>query len=350
MPCEVSSRPLRIAICDDSAAYSRALTAFVERDDSLKVTQTFSSAEDLLARLDGLDAELVIMDLEMPGIGGVAGITQIMAERPLPVLVISGHGPRSERVAEALSAGALEAIPKDALRLARPDDLWATALRSRIRRLASVRLSRRPRGGRIGPTPPRSLTLDRPLRAIAIGASTGGPPALAEILGAMSADFPLPILVVQHIAAGFSAGLVTWLNRQVAMPVAFASQGAAAGPGVWFAPDDAHLGLDQRGRFALDRTTVRGAHRPSVDMLLESLAATVGDAALAVILTGMGRDGAEGVRTLRAAGGIALAQDQPSSAVFGMPRAAIENGADRVLALEAIGPTLARLRPVALPA
>ncbi len=345
----MSPRSLRIVICEDSRAHSRALAEFVERDPSLEVAATFPSAEGLLAALDGLDPNLIIMDLEMPGIGGIAAIRRIMSERPVPVLVVSGHGTRSERVAEALAAGALEEIAKDVLRLEEPDDLWATALRSRIKRLASVRLSGRPRGGRVGPPPPPSVTLRPPLRAIGIGASTGGPPALAEVLGALPADFPVPVLVVQHIAAGFAAGLISWLDRQIAAPVAFAPEGVVAGPGVWFAPEDAHLGIDRTGRFVIDRQTVHGPHRPSLDMLLESLAATAREAALGVVLTGMGRDGAAGVEAVRGAGGLVIAQDEETSAVFGMPRAAIEAGADRVLALEHIGPALARLRPVAVP-
>jgi len=336
---------LRIVICDDSPSYSAELRDFIARDPCMEVAGTFTTAEGLLSQLDRLDPNLITMDLDMPGMGGLAAINKIMHERPRPILVVSGHAAKSDHAARALAAGALEAIPKTALRLGEPDDLWATALRSRIKRLASVRLAGKPRGGRVRGTRPAARSLDRPLRAVGIGASTGGPPALAQVLGALPRAFPLPVLVVQHISAGFGPGLVSWLDSQIALPVALAEQGALALPGVWFAPEDAHLGLDRQGRFVLDRETAHGAHRPSVDMLFESLAATMGEAALGVVLTGMGRDGAEGVEALREAGGLVLAQDEMSSAVFGMPRAAIEAGADRVLALAEIGPTLRGLRP-----
>jgi two-component system chemotaxis response regulator CheB len=281
--------------------------------------------------------------------GGLAGISAIMRSRPRPILVVSGFGADPDHAAQALAAGALEAIPKSALHLDAPEGLWATALRSRIKRLANVDLRRKPRGGRVGVTATPAATLDRPLSAIGVGTSTGGPPALATVLGALPASFAIPVLVVQHIAAGFAPGLVSWLDRQVDVPVAFAADGEPARPGVWFAPENAHLGLDRSGHLSLDDRTVHGAHRPSVDMLFESLASTAREAVLGIVLTGMGRDGAEGVEAIRAAGGLVLAQDEQSSAVFGMPRAAIEAGADWVLGLEAIGPALRGLR-VAVPA
>jgi two-component system chemotaxis response regulator CheB len=335
---------LRVVICEDSGSFSAELADFIGRDPGLEVVGAFGCAEALLANLDRLDPDLITMDLGLPGIGGLGAIEQIMRNRPRPILVISGYAADSDRAAQALAAGALEAIPKTALDLHAPDGLWATALRSRIKRLASVRLALKPRGGRIGLAAPPALRLDRPVRVIGIGTSTGGPPALATVLGALPATFPIPVLVVQHIATGFASGLVSWLDGHVAIPVGFAEDGALGAAGVWFAPDGAHLGLDRSGRFVLDDRTVHGSHRPSVDMLFESLASTAREAAVGIVLTGMGRDGAEGVEAIRDAGGLVVAQDEDSSAVFGMPRAAIEAGADRVLPLDDIGPLICQLR------
>jgi two-component system, chemotaxis family, protein-glutamate methylesterase/glutaminase len=178
--------------------------------------------------------------------------------------------------------------------------------------------------------------------AIGVCASTGGPAVLVELLGALPPDFALPLLVVQHIASGFVDGLVRMLDDAVALPVATARDDAPLRPGVWLAPDDAHLTLTRGRRLRLDRETVRGRHRPSADLLLESLAGVLGAGAVAVVLTGMGRDGAEGAAAVRARGGVVLAQDEASSAIYGMPRAAAQAGA-RPLAPAAIAGVLGRL-------
>lgn len=336
---------VRIVICDDSPTYGEALSRFLQHDPGIRVTGVFTTAEAMLPALARLDPHLVTMDLEMPGIGGVGAISRIMRDRPLPILVLSSHaGKGSEKAAEALAAGALEAMAKSSLRLLDPADVWATATRSRVKRLASVQLKLRPRTGRVAPVPARRRDLDRPFQVVGIGASTGGPPALLSVLRALPVDFPLPVIVVQHISPGFTEGLVTWLDRNLRGPVSFAQPGALARPGIWFAPDDAHVRLEPSMRFAIDRETRNGAHRPSVDVLLQSLAAAAGEEAMGVVLTGMGRDGAEGVEAIRAVGGLVIAQDEETSAVFGMPRAAAESGADLVLPLDEIGPALRGLR------
>ena len=341
----MTGQAFRIVVCDDSPTYGRALSAFLEHDPRLEVVHIFDTAEEMLPALGDIDPDLVTMDLEMPGMGGASAVEQIMRDRPVPILVLSAHaGKDSEHAAEALAAGALEALGKSSLRLLEPTDLWATAVRSRIKRLASVQLKARVRAGRTTPAPARRIAMDRPVGAVGIGASTGGPPALTQVLSALPAAFPLPVLVVQHIASGFSEALVNWLDRRLGLPVGFATDGARAEPGIWFAPDDVHLCLDASMRFVLDGHQTRGVHRPSVDMLLESLAASLGDRAVGVVLTGMGRDGADGVHAMRRAGGLVIAQDEHTSAVFGMPRAAIESGADFVLPLYEVGPALATLR------
>jgi two-component system chemotaxis response regulator CheB len=178
---------------------------------------------------------------------------------------------------------------------------------------------------------------------VGICASTGGPQALRAVLSALPADYPLPILVVQHIAAGFTEGLVRWLSDIVTLPVRLASAGIPATPGVWVACEGTHLVLDQRRCLQLDPRTAVGAHRPSGDVLLFSLAEHAADGAVAVILSGMGSDGADGLAAVGAAGGVTIAQDEATSAIYGMPRAAAERGAGIVLPLDSIGPALSRL-------
>ncbi len=155
----------------------------------------------------------------------------------------------------------------------------------------------------------------------------------------------MPVLAVQHIASGFLEGLIEWLDQRVPLPVRVAREGCRTEPGVWFAPDDAHLVLDGTLRTRFDTETVAGYHRPAADVLFTSVAAAVGSGAATVVLTGMGSDGADGTAAVRAAGGLTMAQDEETSAVFGMPRAAAEQGAEVILPLTEIGGALSRLKP-----
>jgi two-component system chemotaxis response regulator CheB len=181
-------------------------------------------------------------------------------------------------------------------------------------------------------------------RVVGIGASTGGPPALVAMLGRLPAGFRLPILVVQHISPGFVDGLAGWLTQKLSVAVGVAEEGQLARPGVWLAPDGAHLTLDSSMRFGFDRET-EGVHRPSVDVMLSSLARSFGNEAVGVVLTGMGTDGAEGAAAIRQAGGLVIAQDEASSVVYGMPRAVAESGADLSLSPVEIGDAVGAMRP-----
>ncbi len=179
---------------------------------------------------------------------------------------------------------------------------------------------------------------------IGICASAGGPQALVSVLAEIPATFAIPILVVQHIAAGFTEGFARWLDDQVPLTVRLAGAGPT-GPGIWVAPEGAHLVLDRANRLVLDGRDDAGPHRPSADVLLRSVATGAGAQGVAVVLTGMGRDGAEGLGAVRRARGLTIAQDEASSAVFGMPKAAAECGAEIVLSPSAIGQRLSTLRP-----
>jgi two-component system chemotaxis response regulator CheB len=275
---------------------------------------------------------------------GLEAVEHVMSVRPLPILVLSSHV-GLERAAAVLAAGALDAVRKDQLDLLDPQGPDAVALRRRLRVLAGARVIRHPRaqlripaavGGSIG----------RTVAAIGVIASTGGPPALSTLLGALPARFAVPILVVQHIANGFTEGLARWLDQTVPLPVALAGDGQRLAPGIWIAPEGAHLVVRPGSRLGLDTKTAAGAHRPSGDVLLTSMAESLGRLAAGVVLTGMGRDGALGLGRIARAGGLTIAQDAPTSAVFGMPRAAAEAGAEAVLPLGEIAGRLLALRPV----
>ncbi|MGH2841836.1 MAG: chemotaxis protein CheB, partial [Solirubrobacteraceae bacterium] len=277
-----------------------------------------------------------------PGMSGVDATRKIMAEAPLAILVLSGHAPRgSERAVAALAAGALDAIAKSEVRLTEPDNASAIAMRRRVKRLARTRM--KPRSHAHARNGRRSELAGRTASAIGICSSTGGPPALESLLSCLPADYPMPLLVVQHIAPGFLDGLIRWLDGQIALPARIATDGAPLQAGVTFAADGAHLTVE-RDHLRFDRVTPGRPHRPAGDVLLRSMAAELGAQAAAVVLTGMGEDGALGLGDVAAAGGPTLAQDEESSAVYGMPRAAAEHGAQIISSPQELGITLAALR------
>jgi two-component system chemotaxis response regulator CheB len=329
----------RVLVCDESRGYGESLARFLGMGGDLEVVGICASGEEAVDALTRLAPDLVTIDLDLPGMGSTRAIEAIMRARPVPIVIVGeGAGRGSERTADGLAAGALEALPKALLRVDEPDAPAAVALRHRLRRLA--------RNGVNGPPSPparEERAARAGVRVIGICASAGGPAALEVVLAGLPGDFPLPVLVVQHITNGFMEGLVRRLDQISALPVRIASDGQIAGPGMWFPPDNTHLLLEPRLRLRLDGETVVGSHRPSGDVLLESLASAAGPSAVGVVLTGMGRDGARGVDAIVRAGGTVIAQDEHSSAVFGMPRAAAEAGAERVLPLARIATALAQL-------
>jgi len=341
--------PRRVLICEDSPAYATALSRFLERDAEIEVVGVASTGEQAIVEVARLEPNLLTLDMQLPGIDGLEVVKRLMGSHPLPIVVLSSKVARgSERAAEALAAGALEILAKDMLRLDQPDDVWAQAMRSRLRRFSSMRVAKPPAARRRPSASTRPAQRSRSAAAIGVGASTGGPPVLETIFAGLPADFAVPVLVVQHMAPGFIEGFVGWLDQKLALPVRIAGEGDRASPGIWFAPDGAHLLLTGSMRFALAEEP-EGPHRPSVDSLLSSLARSVGGDAVGVVLTGMGRDGAAGAAEIRRAGGLVVAQDEASSVVYGMPRAVAEEGADLVVEPAAVAEVLAALRPARRP-
>lgn len=335
--------PRRVLICEDSRAYATGLARFLEHDPEIEIVGIAASGEQAIEDVRRLNPHLLTLDMQLPKMDGLEVVKALMAEAPLPIVILSAHVARgSDRAAEALAAGALEVLPKDRLRLDQVEDLWAQAMRSRIKRLSSMRIRPATRPERESPTGP--VPAPRRAAAVGIGSSTGGPAALETILGGLPAAYPLPILVVQHMAPGFIEGFAGWLDQRIEVPVGLAVEGERARPGVWFAPDGAHLRLTGSMRFEADGQT-EAAHLPSVDPLLSSLASALGDEAVGVVLTGMGTDGAAGAAAIREAGGMLIAQDEASSVVYGMPRAVAEKGADLVAAPATIARALRALLP-----
>jgi two-component system chemotaxis response regulator CheB len=336
----------RVLICEDSQTYAAGLSRLLARDPEIDVVAVCASAEDTIAQLVRLEPKphVVTMDLELPGMSGGDAIEQIMHAQPVPILVLAGGAERDSNAAlVSLAAGALEVLSKDGLDLRDPDGVDAHAFRRRVKLLSRVRVMHHPRAALSRrPATNGSASAGR-ASVIAICASAGGPHALASVLAEIPVSFPIPIVVVQHMAKGFTEGFAHWLHDQVPLTVRLAGAGPVR-PGVSVAPEGAHLMVDGANRLVLDRRGDAGPHRPSGDVLLHSVATSAGASGVAVVLTGMGRDGAEGLAEVKRAGGLTIAQDEASSTVFGMPKAAAERGAALVLGPAQIGQHLGALR------
>jgi two-component system, chemotaxis family, protein-glutamate methylesterase/glutaminase len=333
--------PTRVLVCDDSRTFAAAFVRTLERGGEIEVVGVTRSAEEAIADLARLAPDLVTMDIELPGMSGLEAVEEIMSARPTPILILSSYVSTNSNVAAAaLASGALEAIGKEGIPLTDPDDASAVAFRRRVKLLGGAHVIRHPRARLNGAA--RSIAIPAAPRGAVIGicASTGGPHALATLLSGIPAGFPVPILIVQHIAAGFSEGLARWLNATVPLSVRLAKDGAQALPGVTLAPDGADLILGPEGILRLDCTTPAALHRPSADALLRSIAVHAQSAGVAVVLTGMGRDGADGLGAVREAGGLTIAQDEETSAVYGMPCEAAKRGAALILPIGKIADAL----------
>ncbi len=324
---------VRVLVADDSALFRDALAYLLAADPGFEVVGRAADGDEAAALARAERPDVVTMDLWMPDADGFSGIARIMAETPTPILVLSARAGEAAAF-KALSLGALDVLEKPAPGV----DLraFSEVLRARLRLLAGVKVIRHLRGMR-----PYRRVLARVGGArhevVVMGASLGGPRALAQILRALPADLPVPVAVVQHIADGFTDGLAGWLGQEAAVEVCTARDRDVLKPGrVLIAPTGRHLILAD-GYVRLSDDPPVETFRPSVNALFASAARVYGARACGVLLTGMGRDGATGLRALKDAGALTIAQDEASSAVFGMPGAAIEAGAvDRVLSLDEI--------------
>ncbi len=326
----LSEKPIRVLVADDSELFRELLARVIALGPGFEVVATVGDGKAAaeLARI--CKPDVITMDLDMPGVDGYSGIARIMAETPTPILVLTAY--REEAVGfRALSLGALDILEKPSPHSTL--DEYGAILRSRLRLLAAVRVIRHPRGAR-SQGPVRS-SVARP-EIVVIGASLGGPRALASLLHALPASFPTPILVVQHIADGFTEGLSGWLSQEAALEVRSArDRDELRGGLVLVAPSKRHL-VVSRGVARLSNGPPVDTFKPSVTPLFVSAAEAYGSRVCGIVLTGMGRDGEEGVRALKRVGAHVLAQDEATSVVFGMPRAAMEAGADRLVPLEEI--------------
>lgn len=318
----------RVLVVDDSAIARDALTAQLEQDGDLRVVGTAGDAAAAITAVAALRPHVVTMDIQMPGDDGLAAIEQIMARSPVPIVVVSALARGDQTLLfEAVTRGALEV----AIKPAGPAD--AAALRAAVRRVAGIPVVphvRALRAARSAAAPDVRRSSGDAARMVGIAASAGGPAALDVVLGALPASLPACVALVQHLPPGFVAPFANYLRTRTQLEVVLLRPGEAidARPGhLVLAPAEHHLAAVSPHRLGAVATPPVHGHRPSATVLFASLARFVGDRAIGVILTGIGDDGATGLRELRSRGALTLGQDARTCAVYGMPRAAFEIGA-----------------------
>ena len=371
--------PIQVLLVDDSPLVLNILNRIFTRSPGINVVGTAADGHEAIDAIARLDPQVVCTDLMMPNMNGLELTRHIMEHCPRPILVVSSavQEEDTDNVFELLRAGAVDVFPKPRVGSAAALEEVGDELIRKIRILAGVRVVRKrwrkkaktavrdpldPDTGwenldstrnswvnfgedELPPQQPDEFEKERTFRIVTIGASTGGHQALRTVLWNLPADFPVPIVCVQHIGRGFLSGLVNWLNTKCRLSVRIAQNGEPAKAGnVYVAPDSHHVEFDARGRLMTTQREIEGGHCPSVTVLFESAARRFQSSSVGVLLTGMGQDGAEGMKSIHDQGGVTIAQNEESSIVFGMPRRAIELGAARyVLPLADIPKKLRRV-------
>jgi two-component system, chemotaxis family, response regulator WspF len=336
---------MRIAIVNDVMMAVEAVRRVVIGSSGHQLAWVALDGEDAVARCAADTPDLILMDLIMPKMGGVEATRRIMASTPCAIVIVTANvDDNSSKVFEAMGAGALDAVNTPVLESPGASD-GAAALLAKIETIRKL-IGAAP-ASRLSPPPNHAVEYQNgssgPL--VVIGASAGGPAAAAKLLSQLPADFSAPVVLVQHVDSQFSRGLADWLDCQTALKVRLAQEDDRPSAGVvLLAANDNHLVFASPTRLSYTQYPLECSYRPSVDVFFKSVASFWRGDIVGIILTGMGRDGAEGLRILHEKGHHTIAQDRATSAVYGMPKAAAElQAASEILPLDQIGPRIANL-------
>ena len=326
------AHPIRVLVVEDSAVFRDLLVRILESDPALKVVACVNDGAEAITTMGRVKPDVITMDIHMPGMDGYVATRHIMETQPVPIVIVTASY-QPDDVAKsfrALEAGAVALIEKPPGIGAPTHAECARRLIDTVKAMAGVRVVRRWSRTRMAAPvvaiPARADGVQPEL--IAIGASTGGPPVLQTILAALPKPFPLPIVIVQHIAAGFVQGLADWLTQSAGMPVRIARDAERALPGhAYLAPDGCQMRVARGGVISCLPGEPENGLCPAVACLFRSLADAYGPRAVGILLTGMGRDGASELKLMRDHGAVTIAQDKASSVIHGMPGVAVELGA-----------------------
>jgi two-component system chemotaxis response regulator CheB len=340
---------IRVVVVDDSPFMRKILTRMLEKDPGIQVVETAANGEEAIEKIEKIRPDVVTLDIEMPVMNGIEALKKIMATNPLPVIVLSAISKEGADVTmEALNLGACDFMTKDM-----SDGLLGMAskeneLISKVKDVAKKRVRFLTRRLELIKKP---LLINRDRRTkhaiLSIGASTGGPPALQHILTSFPQDFPVPVVIAQHMPKLFTQSFAQRLNSLSQIEIKEAEDREPLRPGVaLIAPGDVHMGLKKNGKdvtveFVKDTKYI---YRPSVDLLMFSTAQIYDSSAIGVILTGMGNDGLVGLKELKRKNGLVIAQDEETCVVYGMPKAVVNaNIADAVLPIDKISEEIIRV-------
>lgn len=345
----IATPPVRVLVVDDSAFMRKSLTSMLEEGKQIQVVGVARNGEEAIQQVRQLKPDVVTMDVEMPGMTGLQALQQIMAQHPVPVIMVSSITVEgAQETLQALEWGAIDFVPKQLDGVASKIAEIQKQLVSKVlvARHAGAKLRKIPMNGlaKTAATPIKALSslavsVTRGTKLIAIGCSTGGPQALFEIMPMIPADCPAGIVIVQHMPKSFTKPFAERLNNLCALDVREAVEGDEVRPGrVLVAPGGVQFRVVKRTMtstvVSLAPNVEQHPHAPSADIMLQSVAALYGERGIGVILTGMGHDGLEGMKAIKAAKGRTVAQDEASSVVYGMPKAVVEAGcADKVVSL-----------------
>lgn len=319
---------IKVLVVDDSAVARELIVHVLEQDPEISVAGCAKDGAEALAFFEHTRPDVVTMDVKMPGMDGFETTRRIMSRHPVPVVIVTSIlDPKADAaIFRTLEAGALMILQKPPA-VGHPDYGWAAAeLLQTVRLMSEVKVVRRfGRGGGGQKSASEKEPLSSAAKIVAIGASTGGPVVVHDILAPLPADYPLPVLVVQHMADGFIGGFAEWLDGSCRMRVKIGEHGERISAGVvYVAPGGTEMGVDGSKRIELREGEAGQALCPSVSYLFRSVARRFGKEAVGILLSGMGSDGAQGLKEMREAGGVTVAQDEASSVIFGMPAAAIK--------------------------